>query len=64
LYLNRQGHFITNQKVKAAEEFSEGFAYVQIPNTNRNLESTDSFGYINESGKLVIPAKFRSASDL
>jgi hypothetical protein len=37
LYLNRQGHFITNQKLKAAEEFSEGFAYVQIPNTKEIL---------------------------
>ncbi|MGK5508802.1 WG repeat-containing protein [Brevibacillus formosus] len=62
-FINRQGNFITKQKYKEAGEFSEGLAYVRIPNTKINPESSDSFGYINESGKLVIPAKFNNASN-
>lgn len=54
------GDKLTGFKYKKITSFSEGLAAVQL---KKNESSKSTFGYINRSGKLVIPHQFKKAGD-
>ena len=53
-FVNRDGHYVLAPTLAFAEEFSNGLAIIQP-------EEGGPFGYINEQGEIVIPARYDKA---
>lgn len=54
-FINTKGQFVVKPVFLDAHDFSEGLAAVKLPATQSNPAA---WGFIDTSGKMVIPAKF------
>src|SRR5881394_2007889 len=61
-YINELGNFVIKPQFTLAEEFSEGLARVESADkpsyTDKEFRVNIPDGYIDRSGKLVIPAQY------
>ena len=73
-FIDKTGKEVVPLQYKDAHSFSEGLAAVQLktgPNTTKTVKNAGStvtiftagvkYGYIDKSGKLMIPAQFKEA---
>ncbi len=61
-YINKKGEIITDQGFEEGRPFSEGLAAVGVFKDDKDKDS-GNMGFIDKTGKLVIPAKFKSVGD-
>ncbi|MGB7416615.1 MAG: WG repeat-containing protein, partial [Thermosynechococcaceae cyanobacterium] len=57
-YLNKQGQVVIEQDCLVARPFSEGLAAINEADTSDGERIIDHWGFINTTGKRVIPTKF------